>query len=97
MEHTIKAHLSIILEKSLKFPGVWSDSRLPFFTSKTFEEWTLPPILSLIFDILDSSKFPYFFNAKSVAYSSIPEKQNKIMTKYMPKKFVRGKNNYQLL
>ena len=97
MEHTIKAHLSIILEKSLKFTGVWLDDRLPFFTSKTFEVLTLLPFLSFIFAIPNSLKFPYFFNAKSVAYSSIPEKQNKIRRKYMSKNFVREKNNYQLL
>ena len=78
MEHTIKAHLSIILEKSLKFTGVWLDDRLPFFTSKTFEVSTRPHLLSCIFAIFDCSKFPYFFNAKSVAYSIIPENEKEI-------------------
>ena len=77
----MKAHLSIMSEKSLKFPGVWLDFRLPFFTSKTFEVSTLPPLLRFILASLDCSKFPYFFIARSVAYSSIPEKQNKTRRK----------------
>ena len=72
MEHTIKAHLSIILEKSLKFTRVW------FLTSKTFDVSTLPPLFSCNLAIFDCSKFPYFLNAKSVAYSSIPENEKEI-------------------
>ena len=78
MEHTIKAHLSIILEKCLKFTGVRLDSRLPPLTSKTFDVSTLSPLLSCILAIFDCSKFPYFLNAKSVAYSSIPENEKEI-------------------
>ena len=78
MEHRKKAHLSIILEKSLKFTGVWLDARLPCLTSKTFDVSTLPPLLSCILAIFDCSKFPYFLNAKSVAYSSIPENEKEI-------------------
>ena len=78
MEHTIKAHLSITLEKSLKFTGVWLDDRLPFFTSNTFEVSTRPHLFSCIFAMFDCSIFPYFFNAKSVAYSSIPENKKEI-------------------
>ena len=78
MEHTIKAHLSTILEKSLKFAAVWLDSRLPRLTSKTFDVSTLPPLFSCILAIFDCSKFPYFLNAKSVAYSSIPENEKEI-------------------
>ena len=78
MEHTIKAHLSIILEKCLKFTGVRLDSRLPPLTSKTFDVSTLSPLLSCILAIFDCSKFPYFLNAKSVAYSNIPENEKEI-------------------
>ena len=83
MEHTIKAHLSITLEKSLKFTGVWLDDRLPFFTSNTFEVSTRPHLFSCIFAMFDCSIFPYFFNAKSVAYSSIPENEKEIRKKYI--------------
>ena len=83
MEHTIKAHLSIILEISLKFTGVRLDARLPRLTSKTFDVSTLPPLISCMLAIFDCSKFPYFFSAKSVAYSSIPENEKEIRKKYI--------------
>ena len=90
MEHTIKAHLSIIFEKSLKFTGVWLDDRLTFFTSKTFEVSTRPHLLSCIFAIFDCSKFPYFFHAKIVAYSIIPENEKETRKKYRGVPHLRG-------